>query len=429
MKKYQLLKIGASVTSCLLLAPAYALDLKLDARAASEYTTNSGRASSNEIEEWVHKPGLLFRGEHEGPRINFKADYRFQRRIYQEDFFKDENVATGSGELYVNAIPGLLDFTATNSRTESAIRSINAESPDNRQETANTQAGPTLRFRTRGKDELQVQYLYGNRVSERTENDSDSHTGVLRYVLNTSPINQLNFELVKQEVQFENPNAPDLRSNTAQIQWDSTQDAISWSFVGGYKETERDLNRDDINAAVAKLDLQWRLSADRSLFVQASRDVRDQSEVLGFGSTEFGQRLRADSDLNEVFRSNRITAGVSQKIGHTNFTLMLLSIDEDYEDVLRDTETQGVILTANRRLNRLTNLSARLRYFKQDYTDQGIDLDHYGASVLVTRKMSRRLSVAGGVYYDERDPQQSALANFGYDEWLATIRIDYKLIQ
>ena len=418
----------AYVTSSLASAASYAADVDINANVGSEYTTNAGRTSNDEMAELVYQPGISVSAQHTGPRASLSADYRFTHRRYKRNTFDDENTTTGRGKLYFNVLPGRLDFTATNSRTETPIRAQDAGSPDNLQETANTQAGPILRFRTWGKDELQLQYLLGHRNSERTDNDSRSNTAIVRYIQTVSANNTFKYELISQSIEFDNVTAPDLNSNITQVTWDRKQDTLNWSFTAGFKNTKRNQNRGNVEGFIADLKLIVQIGNKTLLAVEASQDFRDQSEVLGFGSTEFGQTLRADSDLNEVFRSKRYYIGLQQTLGHTQFSAGFITVDEDYTDVLRDSTTLGVVLGAHRKLDRLSSITARLQYLTQDYTQQDIEFDQLLGSILYSRRLNRRLSVSAGLAYNGRDTDDVGLVNFDYDEWLSTIRFDYKLV-
>ena len=140
----------------------HAFDIGLAISEESEYTTNSGRTPTNEVQEWIHSPGANLLAEHEGPGLTLGVDYTFVRNFYQQDLFDDENDTAGTADLLWHVLPERLDFNINHTRTQSAIRAIGAVTPDNLQETSNTTAGPLLRFNPRGEDELQFQYEWGD---------------------------------------------------------------------------------------------------------------------------------------------------------------------------------------------------------------------------------------------------------------------------
>ncbi len=172
----------SALTGVLLTAPVAAVEWNVTVDYAAEYTTNSARTTDNEIEEWIHRPGISVNAVHDGPNLELNGGYSFERRIYEEDLFDNENATTGSAELLWHALPERLDFVVRNSRTESARRSIDAVTQDNRQVVSTTEIGPTLRFRARGSDEFQLEYLYSD-VNAETQTSSERHTGTARYIV------------------------------------------------------------------------------------------------------------------------------------------------------------------------------------------------------------------------------------------------------
>ena len=425
------LLIGAPLLGATLLAAplSHSLDVDLAASARSDFSNNTARTATNETSEWVLQPGLVLGAQHESNQIELEADYTYFRRLYQEDLFDDENAATGKARLLYNAVPGRLQFEAQNTRTETSIRSVAADNPRNRQITGNTQAGPTVRFQVRGKDELQVQYLYGQRTSDRTDSDATSHTAVVRYVLTTSTNNSLSFEAIGQKVQFENPLSPDLESKVGQVVWERQSNTLAVEATAGYKKIERELNRDDVDEAIGKIDLRWQFGPTSMLSVGATRDVRDQSRVLGFGSEEFGQRLVSDSDLNEVFIDTGAYIQGQRKFGETRVSAAYFSNAQDFEDVARDVDYSGLRLGANRKLNRRMTLDASVQFIQQDFSDQNIEFDQIISSIRLRWRLNRLLTLSASVFYDERKAEESLFDPLGYDEVGGSLRLDYKIFE
>ncbi|MDA1076639.1 MAG: hypothetical protein O3A63_18085 [Proteobacteria bacterium] len=137
----------------LLVSGAYqvqALEGAIGLSAYADYTSNTLRVSSPKVEEWIYRPGVDFTASHDGPTFQVDAGYRYERRIYEKDLNDDRNVTTGSANIDWQAIANRLDFYVRNTRNESTINSQQADRPNNRQVTSITEAGPLLRFQTRG---------------------------------------------------------------------------------------------------------------------------------------------------------------------------------------------------------------------------------------------------------------------------------------
>ena len=72
MQRYKLAAIAAG---CLILSSTtYALEFGVILSEESEYTTNSGQTDNDEVEEWIHSPGIELSVEHEGPAYDLNLD-------------------------------------------------------------------------------------------------------------------------------------------------------------------------------------------------------------------------------------------------------------------------------------------------------------------------------------------------------------------
>ena len=100
----------SALTGVLLAAPAAAVEWDVAVNYTAEYTSNTARTTDNEIEEWIHQPGLSVGATHDGPNLELNGGYNFERRIFEEDLFDDENVTTGSAELLWHVVPERLDL-------------------------------------------------------------------------------------------------------------------------------------------------------------------------------------------------------------------------------------------------------------------------------------------------------------------------------
>ena len=405
-----------------------AIEVGLTIVEESEYTTNSGRTESDEVEEWIHSPGANLQANHEGPTLNLDVDYSFNRNIYQADLYDDENEATGSANLVWNALPERLDFSVHHTRTQSAIQSIGATTPDNRQETMNTTAGPLLRFNPRGQDEIQFEYLWGDRSSEDTNTDAITHDMTARYQLAMSPSNSLSFEAIVNQVQYENSLLPDIEYRIGQLVWARASSNITYSLAGGYNQTERTLDREDVDGFIFDIQADWQARPTTTVTFTAARDIRDQSESLGSGSTADELDFSVNSDLAEVFTNERASVDINQLLGgRTTLGLGVSYDNEDYEDVGRDTDTQAIRLRLTRRLTQQINLSFSVSAEKQDFSDQNDEIDTLRGDLLLDWAVGRRLSIGFGVAYEEQT-SDSDISNRDYDEWAGIVRISYAAI-
>ncbi len=421
-------RIRGYVAASLLLtaAPAVqALEWGIVLQEESEYTTNTTRSSDDEIEQWVHQPGVQVEVVHEGPAYELDVDYALVREIYQQDVFDDENVATGAADLVWRVLPDRLDFVANHTRTQSTIRAIEVFTPDNREETVNTTAGPILKFAPRGKDTVELQYEWGDRYSEDTENDAITHELSARYGLSLSPIDVFTLEGIKREVQYENPIIPDLEYTIGQLHWDRTARTIIYDIQAGYTKAERGDNLDDVDGFTFDANIEWQASPVDLLTFIAAREIREQPIALTSG--DFGDDLLfpVDSDLGEVFVNERASLEWQKQVdGRTSFRISAFYDEEDYEDAARDSERIGFLLNVERQLRPNVLLTLGLSTDERDYDDEREETETTRGDFAVTWSTTPRFDITFGARYED---QKSATTGTGreYDEWVGFLRFSY----
>ncbi len=406
----------------------HALDWGVVLQEESEYTTNSARTTDDEVEEWVHQPGIQLQAVHNGPAVDLDVDYEIVREIYQQDVFDDENVAAGTADLVWRVMPERLDFLANHSRTQSTIRSIEVFTPDNREETVVTTAGPVLKFNPRGQDSIEFQYQWGDRASEDTEDDAITHEMTARYGWVFSPTNALTFEAIQRQVQYDNSIIPDLEYTIGQATWDRTTRNVVYSFQGGYTEVER-TDLDDVDGFTFDISIDWEPLPGDQVEFNVAREIRD--DPISLRSGRFGDELffPVDSDLGEVFTNNRASLTWEKALNErTSFRFVAQYDEEDYEDALRDNERVGYTLNLTRELSRTLTLQVGVGYDERDYDDEGDGNDTVRANFDLTWQASPRLQLALGARTEDRESDTTGTGR-EYDESVGFVRISYALRQ
>ena len=407
--------------------PALALDAELSVGYTGEYSTNTTLASSDddEVDEWIHLPGADLRLRQGGAAVDMAADYRVERRIYEEELFDDETAVRGTADIVWHALPERLDFNLRNTRAESTIRARQPNTEANRQTVSITEAGPTLRLRPQSNAEFQIEYLYADVSVEETNTDSERQTGTARYVLDLSSIRTLTLEASRQDVEFDDPVAPDLETTLGMLTLDHAGRELTYSLGGGYNRTKRELGRDTVDGAVFDVNVQWTPRPASTLSLEASRDIRDQSSTLLAGGGGRGDFIDEETDVNEVFTETRGAATWSQRVGANDLSLTLSATEEDYEDIARDSERLAVAVGLNRALTPRTSLRGRIELGNREFLDTDEEYDEIRGSLDLTRRLSRRFTVTVGAYYEERDSDE--IAESSYDEWVGRISLTYRV--
>lgn len=410
------------------LSPAFAIDVDITTSASALLTSNSKRTAEDEIDEWIVSPELAAKVMHDGDRVGTEAEYRVIRRVFQENTYEDETVTTGSASLRTEVIPQLLDVRLTNHRTESTIRALASASPDNRQETTNTEISPTLKYPISKRHHLALQYKFNYRTSSRTDSDGDGRSAILRYSQNFSKNDTVEFETIDQKVSYDNVDVPDLRSNLARLRWQRELSRLQWSIDVGKKRTRRSLGRRDKNAVIGSLEFSGQLSENTALTLQINHDLLDQSQMLSFGTTDFGEQIIVDSDLNELFEGTDIYASYSGKIAAIDYSFGYRASKQAFVDdtVQRSSESSGLLATAAYSFNRFTTLTVRAQKIRQDFTDEGARLNRTAAGIMLSHTPRRNLSFTAGFLIDTSKSDSREFLDAEFDEWQMLLRVEQR---
>ena len=423
--------LPALVTTALCLGPAsavFALEYEVTLNQESEYTNNTGLTSEDEVSEWIHSPGIGLQATHEGPALNLNVDYNINRRIHQEDLFDNDTESAGTANIVWEALPERLAFNASHTRTQTAIRTITGgATPDNLQESSDTSAGPTLRFNPRGQDQILLTYLYGSRNSDETDTDAITHDTSLSYVLATSPSNSVALTVMQNQVQYENPFIPDIEYQIAQITLDRALSNLEYTFTGGYNNAERTLGREDVDGLLIDLQADWQARPGTEVGLTLQHDIQDQSSAFDTGGFVEDLDFSADSDLAEIFTNSRLSLTVSQRLNEsTSITFGADYVEEDYEDVGRDTTRQAFRIGLNRTLTRQVRGSFALSFENEDFEDEGDEADTLRGDLRFDYDVGRNLTTALTIRYEERDSDSTGTTS-NYDAWSALITLSYSL--
>lgn len=421
---------GMKYTPALLLClsfPATALETTIGVRVESAYTDNTLRTADNEVSEVTYQPGARISLDHQGSAIRANGTYDYERRIRTKDFFSDDDALTGASSVVWQAIPGRLDFTVANTRTETSVNGQLADTPVNRQVTDSTRAGPTLRFRVRNNDEVQLQYFHTVTTSDINLTDSQRDTLSASYVLNVGQNDQLVFNVADNKVDFDDNNAPDLNALTGAVRWNRFGPQVDMSVMAGYTTMERQNGRDDVKGEVLDARLTWRMTPQTSMEVAVARDIRDRPLVLELGILPFGANTQIDSDLNEVFYNDRAEINFRTSFLSNEILLAFFYDKQDFVDLPEDVTRMTSTFAVRRRLSPKLMVELTGSYLQQQSQVAGIpDDNRFGGTVSLGYNHSRRLSFL--LTGNTNSVDRGARIN-DYDENLYTLRMNYLLLE
>lgn len=423
-------KISTIVILGALAAPqATALEYEVNFGYVAERTDNIARSLEDEESDIIHRPQLNVAVEHSAPKLDLAANYNAERRIFSEDVFDDENVVSGLLELAWRPFSQNVEFRATNSRIESAINQVDADTQDNRQVLESTTVGPFIRIPVGSGDAIEASYLWEAFDADQTENNGIRHQANLGYVLALSPETRWSFAIAGSQTQLEDPLSPDIELISGSIGYNSASQSYDIEASVGFAEITRTLGREDVSGAIYNIDLVYFLSSNRSISLTANRGFNDGTRRArpdaDFVREIDDLELVDDTDINELSEDTSVEIAYSHAFGRNELQLFGSQFDSEFEDVERDRELQRAGVSLDRRLNRTTNLSLFLDFSRRDFAEIDGEEEDIRVGLTTNWQASPKLSLNAGIRHVERDSDQVGL---GYEELRYFVGFDYMLL-
>lgn len=424
----QILAMAGVISGVATIAPpALAVDFSAAVGAEAAYSTNSDRAPMDEVQQWIFSPSLDVGVTHESRALEWESAYSYQRRIYQQDRFDDENALTGTTELQWNAVPERLILNLEHFQTESTIDSIRSNTPDNRQESSSASGSLTYQQPTIGRQYLSFTGTYTDQSFEETDNDSETTEVEVAYAI---PLNEVRgYEVFASEssTEFDSFSSAGYDSRKGGVRFYSATPSGSLQIEAGYTETDPDGIADETSGVTGSIDLQRGINAPFQWGILASRNISDRSGQLDRGTIDFfdeGELL--DTGSTNVFIETIFRLSVASRVGPNLFRAAVNTADNDYENATLDTETRTVSLGLDRNVSENTQLELELSVSEQEFdvTDRSDDL--YIGRLSFSWDRTSRLQLSSSIAYQERD-SDSAQASF--KEWIGTVSVTYVLAE
>lgn len=391
-----------------------------------EYTDNVRRSAEGEESDVIHRPYVSAVVEHLGPRLELGANYRLQRRIYQDDTYDEQDIAEGGGQVYWQALPRHLTLFATDQRRETEIRTAEVSTPDNLQKTNRSSVGATLSGNLIGRNIASLTYEFIVTETDETLNDSDRDRITAAYRIPRSSAEYFELSASRVDTDFDNPLAPDYRADTGSVAWDRTTTLSHILVRVGYTEVERDLDRDSVSSMIGDIELSRTLSDQSIIQLSYSRTVDDNSLDAGSRFIDLpGDVFVGDTDLSEVFTADQLALTYTTNIGASSLSAVLFGAQDDYEDVARDTERYGAELQLVRSIRPNLATSALVRYERYRFDAEDVTQNQYNARVGLDWQATRRLNLNLFGAYHLRENQAT---DEEIDEWRVGIEVDLLLL-
>ncbi|MFK7914260.1 MAG: hypothetical protein AB8B93_10125 [Pseudomonadales bacterium] len=419
-RKHLLVQRGLGLSALvagLSVAPSVsALELAAATELGARYNTNARRSTTSEDADVRYSPAFTLDAIHDGNGISMAANYRLERRLFQEDFFDDQDRLTGYANINWAPLVDRFDVRVTQNRAETTRQSFGRGAQDDRQIISSTEAAPRLRFQVRDSDELQLLYTYTDTHSDDEDIDNQRQSATARYRYGISQDFNLTLSATRGETEYEFEGVPKIDFTTYQATIDYERGRNLVTITGGESTFERE-GQPDTKGPI--WNVRWRsdISANSAFSAGVSRAITDRSqELLDVDSRDYEELGFTNSDLTDIFQSDIAYLEFSRSFGATNGRIRLEQAESDFERVPRDEKSQSATISATRLIRRELEGRLSLSYNKVTYRQLPTDFDQLRLEASALWDVNRRFETEGGVFMMKRNGRGAAgdFDDFGF---------------
>jgi hypothetical protein len=410
-------------------AQAARLDYVIDASVS--HSDNIGLEETDERNETVVSPQVMFNLEQTGATLQLNARGSIRYLHYMDDTFDDDTRGELAGSLKWIVFPERMDFIVEDVLSEQPTNTLVGFSPGNQQQVNVFTAGPTFhaRFGAATNGELDLHYV--NTHANETENfngDRLNLAGRVIHRLNATDAISGHVEVSKVDYDL-GGDLSDYTRSDIYANYTSELSSIRLDLSGGYSRIDPRDSGENTTSPLVRANVDWMVDPRNTLTFRSSYEFSDATralvERLGDGA---GPVVTDPTDINqqvgpEIYRQRRFEAGyefTGERLGVT--------VRPYYERVrylegpLSDQDNKGTLLNVSFRLKPQLLLSLSASKEQRDFEDSDRrDKDTY-FNLELSRQFSRRWSARINLLRRERD---STNPGSSYTENVATLTVAF----
>ncbi len=391
-----------------------ALEISTRGGIFTEYTNNSLRTPTDEVEELEYSIQAGVGLEGASNRYNGKLDYAFTSVYFDRNTFEDRTIVVGSSNLDLVVSPDRFLWQFEHFQDYQEISSRLADVPDNRDERSVIQTGPLFTFDLSPVDQIDLGGRYVETLfDQNSSGESERVVTNLRWLHRYSPIGSVTLIGSYYDVEFKNT---DLKYDQVRLGLNFAGQLKNGTYVleGGQIKIERDTGEEtDGYYAVAELDLVYGSNAFNASY---NRELTDTSLGLSL-STDFDLDFPSgDSnfDIVDIVESQRLQFDFRRTGVFSNADLGVRAYGEkeDYENRLNDETRLGTIGYASYRFSERVKSELEITYEEVD-SDllAGVNQDKEVELALVY-SLNKTLNLRISTFYRQRDNDNEPLQEY-----------------
>ncbi|MGM0767432.1 MAG: outer membrane beta-barrel protein [Pseudomonadota bacterium] len=396
--------------------------VRFSAGLDSRLTDNAGQSSTNEQTDIESQVSLGVNHTTDPGRCNSELGARVAYAYWWDDTFDPETYGTVDwfGDC---TIGGGLVWQASDYLRDVVQDSRANDNPSNRTQKNIFRTGPVWTFRLGSVDQLALAAEYENTEFSEPENeDSERYIGTVSWDHFFSPSFTGGLRGSADRVELDTGEEIDRETLSATFsqEWPATR--VSGSAGYSQIETFFDDTERDADAIVGNLDIERDINPTTQLFLEASRELTDQTSDFDIRFGEFVFNLEQTSAV-EV---SAVRAGVAKEFTRgSTVGLSAFASRADYLDIELEEDRAGVDLNYRRPVTPQMTATLRTAYEYLDYPDDDTADVLFRINAGIDFQLNRALYFFGRIGHERRDSEVDFRE---FDENWVSIGVDYQFL-
>lgn len=421
--------LGASLLLALA-GPAGAAQIDYQIGLSALRSNNIALSNTDTRDDTVLSPQLRFDVSQSGSTLLLKARGEYQYLDYLDNTFGDESRSEFAGQLEWALAPQRMHFVMEDYLSSQPTDVQAAFTPGNRQQINVFTAGPRFFVRLGEVTRAQAELRYSNTWAEKTkEFNGDRFNVAARLLRDIDPSRHFGINAEATQVSFDRAQSVDYDRYDVFASYNEQRERVDMGLDLGYSQLDRDGNRSNRSAPLARAKLEWRFGSRSTLgtnldyeFADAARDVISRASLID--GPIIGTLTNAEVLANAAtFRHTRLA--VAYRYAGERLSMQASPYYQriNYQDTTPDQTSRGGFVNADVRLRPRLSLGAQVGYERRRFDTTAQRDRDLTLQVALTRTFTEHWSARLGVQRRERNSSNVAQS---YNENLATFTVTWR---
>jgi hypothetical protein len=403
---------------------AHALQATANATLGVEFTDNATLVPNNEIDDQIavaQVGGTL--AETSGP-VTGNADFSLRHQEYLDNTFGKRDYMKLGSELRWEQIKDRLTWQMQDFFTQTAVDSLSASVPSNRQNSNAFSLSTGVSFPVAPRHTLSISPAFRDYYYEKTDADNKQLSLSAGWFYQYRPTMKVSLNGALSHVDYDSDANNDYDSRNLSVALSGTTPRSNYRASIGATRVDRDALANNSGVS-ASLSWKFNVSSRSTLDTHLAQDITNSSDLfLGTAIDPTTGTVTNIQIAGEAVRNRVMRIGYTRKGTTVDTTIWTEVRNLDYSTATIDRKVQEFGGRLGYRVSPLISASLNASFLNTEELATGLEQDDLNVGAGLGFRLSRRLGLNFGVQHQSRDSDDPARE---YDELSISANLGYKV--